>query len=108
MRICCRPDFAGFDWDEGNLDTNRLKHGVECHEAEQIFFNEPLIVLPDAQHSDPEDRFAAFGKTSVGRLLTVVFTIRNRLIRVIMARDMHKKERVFYHEHEEKDSPFQK
>jgi uncharacterized DUF497 family protein len=63
-----------------------------------VFFNEPLLVLDDLKHSTTEKRWAAFGKTDAGRLLTVVFTIRGKLIRVISARDMHRKERAFYEE----------
>lgn len=97
------PEFAGFEWDDGNRDKN-LQHQVENWECEQVFFNEPLVVLGDARHSVAEDRFAAFGRTDGGRLLTVVFTMRGSKIRVISARDMHRKERRFYEDvGEEKD-----
>jgi uncharacterized protein len=65
-------------------------------ECEQVFFNQPLIVLDDAKHSDKEERFAAFGQTDTGRKLTIVYTVRGTLLRVISARDMNKKERLFY------------
>ena len=38
---------TGFDWDEGNSRKNAAKHGVSQSEAEEIFFNEPLLVLED-------------------------------------------------------------
>jgi len=91
---------AGFEWDQGNIDKNLIKHNVENWECEQIFFNDPLIVLDDPKHSIAENRFAAFGKTDTGRLLVVIFTIRSRLIRVISARKMNKKERNFYEENQ--------
>lgn len=87
--------FSGFDWDDGNRDKN-LKHEVTNGESEQIFFNEPLIVLDDAVHSVAEDRYAAFGKTDSGRTLVVIFTMRGQKIRVISARDMNRKERKYY------------
>jgi uncharacterized DUF497 family protein len=90
--------FVGFQWDEGNLDKNLVKHNVENWECEQIFFNEPLIILDDPGHSRSERRWAAFGRTDAGRLLVVIFTKRSDLIRVISARDMNKKERNFYEE----------
>ena len=90
--------FVGFQWDEGNLDKNLVKHNVENWECEQIFFNEPLIILDDPGHSRSERRWAAFGRTDAGRLLVVIFTKRGDLIRVISARDMNKKERNFYEE----------
>ena len=88
----------GFDWDEGNARKSAERHSVSQGEAEQVFFNEPLLLLPDRKHSDKEQRFHALGKTQDGRLLHVTFTLRDggRLIRVISARDMHRKESMFY------------
>lgn len=88
---------VGFNWDDGNARKN-AKHGVSTAEAEQVFFNDPLLFLEDAKHSQSEVRFHALGKSDEGRLLHITFTLRskNSLIRVISARDMHKKERVTY------------
>jgi uncharacterized protein len=87
----------GFDWDEGNARKNE-QHGVSMAEAEQFFFNAPLLVLPDARHSETESRFHALGKTLDGRRLHITFTLRDayQFVRVISARDMHRKERVIY------------
>lgn len=67
-------------------------------EAEEVFFNQPLLVLLDADHSQLEKRFHALGKTDGKRMLHITFTLRGEgtLIRVISARDMHKRERVIY------------
>jgi len=88
---------ADFDWDEGNARKND-KHGVSTAEAEQVFFNEPLLLLTDVLHSQREARFHALGKTDAGRLLHITFTLRQSgsLIRVISARSMHRKERTIY------------
>jgi uncharacterized DUF497 family protein len=88
----------GFDWDDGNARKSEARHSVGREEAEQVFFDESLIVTPDIAHSVAEERFHAFGKTSGGRLLHVTFTLRARgsLIRVISARDMSTKERARY------------
>ena len=96
---------TGFDWDEGNSRKNAEKHGVNQSEAEEIFFNEPLLVLEDSRHSQAEARFHALGETDDGRLLHITFTLRQNgtLIRVISARDMHRKERAVY-EQVEKDA----
>lgn len=88
--------FTGFQWDEGNIDKNLLKHQVQNWECEQIFFNEPLIILDDPKHSLSEKRWAAFGQTDAGRLLTIIFTKRGKLLRILSARDMNRKERTFY------------
>lgn len=90
--------YSGFQWGIGNIDKNLTRHGVENWECEQVFFNRPLLVLDDPKHSVSEKRQAAFGKTDAERLLVVIFTKRNDLIRIISARDMNKRERKFYHE----------
>ena len=91
-------NFVGFQWDQGNIDKNLIKHNVENWESEQVFFNKPLLVLDNSKHSIPEKRWAAFGRTDADRFLIVIFTRRGDLIRVISARDMNKKERKFYDE----------
>jgi uncharacterized protein len=88
--------FTGFQWDEGNIDKNLLKNQVQNCECEQIFFNEPLIILDDPKHSLSEKRWAAFGQTDAGRPPTIIFTKREKLLRVISARDMNWKEKKFY------------
>jgi uncharacterized protein len=89
---------SGFDWDDGNSRKNADKHDVGQAEAESVFFNDPLIVIEDAKHSAREPRFNALGKSAQGRLLHVSFTLRQNgtLIRVISARDMHRRERKAY------------
>jgi hypothetical protein len=73
---------VGFDW-----------------EAEEVFLHCPLVLALDLAHSSKEEpRFHALGVTRAGRRLHLTFTIRGNgtLIRVISARDMHRKERVIY------------
>jgi uncharacterized DUF497 family protein len=88
---------TGFQWDSGNAEKN-TKHGVERFEAEQVFFNEPLLLLADIRHSQTEKRFHALGVTDSNRFLHLSFTLRDdgQLIRVISARDMSAKERIIY------------
>ncbi|MFC1764341.1 BrnT family toxin [Planctomycetota bacterium] len=90
---------VGFDWDDGNRDKNYLKHNVLNGECEDVFFNQPLIIASDTKHSNKVKRYAAFGVTDGGRRLTIVFTLRAQLIRVISARDMNKKESRYYEKH---------
>lgn len=83
----------GFEWDEGNTNKNRLKHGVEPKECEEVFVNKDLLILFDEEHSIVEDRYKIYGVSSQGRRLALAVTIRKNKIRVIMARDQSKKER---------------
>src|SRR4051812_14400042 len=89
---------AGFDWDDGNSRKSVDKHDVSQAEAESVFFNDPLLVVADVKHSGKEQHLNALGKTTQNRLLHVTFTLRRSeaLIRVISARDMHRKERKIY------------
>lgn len=85
---------AAFDWDEGN-HAKCAKHGVSVAEIEGLFRSGPHVA-PDPAHSATEDRLIAIGRTAEGRALFVAFTLREsgrqRLIRPISARYMHRKE----------------
>ena len=88
----------GFEWDQGNSRKSVEKHDVSQAEAEQVFFNEPLLIVEDVSRSSYEIRLHALGQTDTGRLLHISFTLRGngKLIRVISARTMHRKERLRY------------
>ncbi|WP_026595910.1 BrnT family toxin [Methyloferula stellata] len=91
---------TGFDWDAGNSRKSVDKHAVSQAEAEQVFFNAPLLIAPDAMHSERENRLHALGRTDDGRRLHITFTLRaaESLIRAISARPMHAMERAHYDE----------
>ena len=88
----------GFDWGKGNVHKSQDKHDVSAAESEQVFFNQPLMLVEDVQHSQAELRFHAFGVTDSNRQLHITFTVRaeGTLIRVISARDMSLRERKWY------------
>lgn len=96
-------DVAGFDWDAGNR-AKCQKHGVSVAQVEGLF-SRPVLIIPDASHSQGEERLRAIGKTASGRSVFLVFTIRvragKRVIRPISARYMHRKEVTHY----EKENP---
>lgn len=79
---------TGFEWDNGNITKNWDRHDVLTGECEQIFFNKPLVVKRDKEHSVLENRYYVLGRTNMNRLLFAVFTIRDERIRIISARDM--------------------
>lgn len=91
-----------FDWDHGNREKCQ-KHGVSIAEIEDLF-SRPIMILSDHRHSLTEKRSLAIGKTSAGRYVFLVFTIRTLgkdYIRPISARYMHQREIDSY----EKDNP---
>jgi len=87
---------TGLEWDESNREKNWIRHQVSAPECEQLFFNTPLLVAEDEQHSSIEPRYYVLGQTDAGRKRFVVVTVRGELIRVISARDMSRRERKEY------------
>lgn len=85
-----------FDWNKNNVNKNWEKHRVDYRECEEIFLKGQLKILYDIKHSQKEKRYIAFGQTNKDRRLYIVFTIRNKNIRVISARDQSRRERNFY------------
>lgn len=75
------------------------KHGVSFDEAATVFRNPLAQVLPDQTHSLDEERSLLIGHSSRGRLLLVVFTERDDVIRLISAREASGRERREYEEH---------
>jgi len=96
------PEFfaavTSFQWDAGNADKNWRRHRVTQAEAEEVFFNRPVVVADDESHSDDETRYFLLGFTDRGRRLSIVFTIRGAFVRVISARNMTRRERTHYDE----------
>ena len=76
------PEEIEFDWDEGNI-THLAAHQVTPAEFEQVLNNGPLDL--DYELIDNEERYRAVGLTSGGRLLSVVFMVRNGRIRGVTA-----------------------
>lgn len=88
------PKPIAFAWNEGNLEHIK-KHNVEYNECEEVYYDQPVYFY-DEKHSLDEERYLVYGITSKERKLSLVFTIRDDKVRIISARDQHKKERVTY------------
>lgn len=99
----------GFDRDAGNEQKSSDKHGVSQAEAEQVFFNRPLLVSDDIKHSSSEMRFHALGRSNARRYLQVSFTLRDNdtRLRVISARPMSRKEALQYDQSTQADPRLQ-
>lgn len=85
-----------FEWDKGNIDKSFEKHGITPNQSEEIFLDENLKVIKDIRHSQDEKRFIAIGRTFENKILFVIFTFRDKKIRIISARKANKKERRKY------------
>ena len=94
--IAILAEAEGFVWDQGNTNKNVLGHDVSPAEAEEIFFQAPVLLFDDTKHSQRENRLLLYGSTKAGRCLTAAFTLRHKRIRAISVRDMSRKERRVY------------
>ena len=81
-----------FEWNELKANVNAKKHGVSFEEAVTCFYDEQQVAFYDPEHSDDEDREILIGHSNHGRLLLVVYTIRDESIRLISARPATKHE----------------
>jgi len=85
-----------FDWDQANFD-HIANHRVNANEVEQIFSDSNRLEAK-AYSVRGEQRFAILGQTESGRILTVIYTIRNGKIRAITAYRATRKEQRRYQE----------
>jgi uncharacterized protein len=81
-----------FEWDDNKAESNALKHGITFEEAVTVFADPDLMFTQDSQHSQGEEREWAIGATENGSIVVVVFTLRNKQIRIISARNATKME----------------
>lgn len=73
-----------FEWDEGKDAANQAKHLVSFTQAQYAFLDPLRVFARDVGHSQAEERFYCFGKVGNG-VLTVRFTHRQGVIRIIGA-----------------------
>jgi uncharacterized DUF497 family protein len=85
-------------WDPAKAAENWRKHRVTFYEAETVFHDPLVRSLDDAVHSDTEDRFSAIGVSRAGRLLVVIYTIREDEAWLVTARRALSMERRCYME----------
>ena len=85
-----------FEWDDEKRQSNLQKHSVDFIRACQIFEGE-TVEFEDCRYDYGEERFIAIGQAR-GKVLTVVYTLRGEVIRLISARKATKDERKIYDE----------
>lgn len=85
---------ARFEWDENKNAENRRKHGVPFELAQYAFADPKRVIAEDLEHSRSEKRFYCFGKVG-GEVLTVRFTYRNGVIRLIGAGYWRRGKRIY-------------
>ena len=74
-----------FEWDPAKDVANQLKHGVSFADAQLAFTDRRRVIAQDLSHSTPtEARYYCFGEWA-GGVLTVRFTYRNEIVRILGA-----------------------
>ena len=87
---------VSFEWNERKAAENQRKHGVSFTMAQQAFLDPKRVVARDLKHSKGEPRYYCMGRVAEG-VVTVRFTFRGRVIRIIGAGYWRKGKR-FYEE----------
>jgi len=86
-----------FVWDPEKDLVNQDKHGVSFAEAQAAFADPDRVIAEDLSHSQSEKRYYCFGKAGEG-ILTVRFTYRRGLIRIIGAGYWRKGKQIYERE----------
>lgn len=85
-----------FQWDENKAVRNQTKHGVTFGEAATVFDDPLHLTEADEIHSVGEQRFVTVGMSIRQRLVFVVHTDTEDVIRIISARLATRGEREDY------------
>ena len=90
---------ARFDWDLNKDTENQRKHGVAFARAQYAFADPQRVIARDVAHSQGEERYYCFGAVD-GGVLTVRFTYRSAVIRIIGAGYWRKGKAIYEHENQ--------
>ena len=84
-----------FEWDENKNKSNIEKHGIDFNHAKGVLDDPKKKMTPDNRKDYGEERFKVIGKI-FGTIISIIFTLRNSLIRIISARKSSQNEREEY------------
>ena len=85
-----------YQWNREKAATNLRKHGIDFADAVSVFADDLAITITDDRFD--EERFVIIGMDAMGRVLVVVFTLRDDEIRLISALQSTRTERRQYEE----------
>jgi len=85
---------VGFEWDEQKAKANLRKHGIDFADAVVVLEDPLAVTIPD--YTADEERFVTVGSDILGRILVVVYAVRDKQIRLISARKATRRERRRY------------
>lgn len=84
-----------FDWNEARREANLLNHGIDFVGIEEVFEGETFTIL-DHRFDYGEERIVTFGFFE-GRVVAIVHTETDDLIRIISVRKATKNEEENYY-----------
>jgi uncharacterized DUF497 family protein len=73
-----------FEWDKSKAKENQAKHGISFADTFAVFDDPNAVTIEDIERS--EQRYITIGMDAFGRILVVVYTLREDNIRIISAR----------------------
>ena len=86
-----------FEWDEEKEKINIKKHDIDFSFAALVFNDPYRIEKYDSAHSNTEDRYITIGLANrFAMVVTVVYTERHSITRIISARAATEKEKEEY------------
>lgn len=88
-----------YEWDPDKEKSNYKKHRVKFADAVGVFEDENAITIADKHKR--EDRFITIGRDFLSRILVVVYTFRDIVIRIISACKATARERKMYEDQDE-------
>jgi hypothetical protein len=88
-----------YEWDPNKAKSNFKKHGIKFADAVRVFEDENAITIEDDH--EKEDRFITIGMDFLSRILVVIYTFRDIVIRIISARKATARERKIHEEQDE-------
>lgn len=83
------------EFDQAKARSNVAKHGITFEEAATCLLDPHALVIEDGSNRG-EARWILLGLSDKGRLLTVVYTLRDENPRLISARKATRKEALSY------------
>ncbi len=84
-----------FDWDDGNLrklNVTNANRKISKEEFESVF-DDPEIIIQENKYKGGEKRYQAYGLSNQGRLIFVIFALRDNKIRYVTAWQVASKRR---------------
>ena len=84
-----------FEWDEAKSERCRRERGFSFADMLPAFSDPKRMIEPDRRYEYGEERFCLYGRVE-GRLFVIVYTTRDKTIRIISARKANKREQKRY------------